>query len=225
MFVKICGTTNEEDALLSVAMGADALGFIFAPSPRQIQAGLVEDIVKRIPPEILTVGVFRNEPVDRVIEVVLKSGVRAVQLHGRETADDVRLIKSRLPLAVIKAFSAGSAEVRSADRYGADAVLLDAPSPGSGQVFDWRLAEGVPDRVRLMLAGGLDPDNVADAIEAVHPWGVDVASGVEATPGRKDPRKLREFIKRAKAAAPTIRQHRSDWQTAGSALYNWQDDS
>lgn len=218
MFVKICGTTSEEDALLAVAMGADALGFIFAPSPRQVQPGLVSDIVKRIPPEILTVGVFRNETVERIIDIVVKTGLRGVQLHGMETPAEISMIKSKLPLVVIKAFSAGSQEITKAAGYHADVVMLDAPSPGSGQVFDWRLADGVPDGVRLMLAGGLTPENVSEAIEAVHPWGVDVASGVEATPGHKDPRKLREFIKRAKQAEPEKRQR------SGQGPFDWQDE-
>lgn len=202
MFVKICGTTSEEDALLSVAMGADALGFIFAPSPRQITAGRVADIVKRLPPEVLTAGVFRNETQSRIVDLVIESGVRAVQLHGDESPQTVAALRDKLRMPVIKAFPAASKEMRNADRFGADIVLLDAPSPGSGQVFDWRLAEGVPDVARLMLAGGLDADNVAEAIDTVHPWGVDVVSGVEAKPGTKDPTKLREFIRNAKNAAP-----------------------
>ena len=218
MFVKICGTTTEEDALLAVAMGADAVGFILAPSKRQVTAETVADIVKRLPPEILSVAVFRNERADRVVEIALRTNVRGVQLHGEERPEDVALIRSKLPLVTIKVFPAGSAEVRRADAYGAHVTMLDAPSPGSGQVFDWRLAEGVPDGVRLLLAGGLDPGNVADAIEAVHPWGVDVATGVEAAPGRKDPRKLRAFVEAAKAASPP-RYHGS-----GPGPYDWQDE-
>jgi phosphoribosylanthranilate isomerase len=101
----------------------------------------------------------------------------------------------------IKAFPAGSQAVSRALDYGADLVMLDAPSPGSGQVFDWRLVDGVPAGARLMLAGGLNPDNVADAIAQSHAWGVDVVTGVESGPGRKDPVKLRSFIAAAKAAA------------------------
>jgi phosphoribosylanthranilate isomerase len=216
MFVKICGTTNEEDALLAVAMGADALGFVFAPSPRQVAAGHVADIVKRVPPEILTVGVFRNDTPERVIDIVIKTGIRGVQLHGNESPQTVAFIKSKLPLVVIKAFPAASKEIQRADKYGADVVLLDAPSPGSGQVFDWRLAEGVPDRVRLLLAGGLTPQNVAEAIEKVHPWGVDVVTGVERVPGHKDPLKLREFIQRAKDATP---EH--VYEQTGDGPYDW----
>ncbi len=218
MFVKICGNTTEEDALLAVAMGADAVGFIFAPSKRQVSPSAVADIVKRLPPEVLSVGVFRNEAPGRIIDIVMQTGVRGVQLHGFEKADVISELRSKLPLTLIKAFAAGDREIRRADRYGADIVMIDAPSPGSGQVFDWRLAEGIPDGVRLMLAGGLTPENVVEAIDAVHPWGVDVATGVEASPGRKDPRKLREFIKRAKETTPTA------YRGAGDGPYDWQQD-
>ncbi len=198
MFVKICGTTTEEDALLAVAMGADAVGFVFAPSPRRISAQAAADIVKRLPPEILTVGVFRDESPERVVEVVNGSGLKGAQLHGHETPDQTAFVRSRVPF-VIQAFPAGDPSVTRAGDYPADVVLLDAPSPGSGQVFDWQLAE-VPDGLRLVLAGGLTPSNVAEAIAQVHPWGVDVVSGVESSPGHKDPVKVRAFVAAAKAA-------------------------
>lgn len=202
MFVKICGITNEDDALFAVAMGADAVGFIFAPSPRQVAAQTVYDITRRLPPEVLTVGVFRDELPSRVIEVANKSGVKAVQLHGRETPDQANEVGASIRW-VIKVFGADSPLLPEADQYGTDLVMVDSPGGGSGKVFDWRLASDVPEGVRLILAGGLTPDNVADAIETVEPWGVDVASGVEASPGRKDPTKVRHFIANARAAAPT----------------------
>jgi phosphoribosylanthranilate isomerase len=202
MFVKICGITNEDDALFAVAMGADAVGFVFAPSPRQIAPQQAFDITRRLPPEVLTVGVFRDELPGRVIEIANKSGVKAVQLHGRETPEQVAEVAGSIRW-VIKAFASTSPHLSRADRYGTEFVLVDAPSPGSGKVFDWGLASEVPDSLRLILAGGLDPDNVADAIGAVEPWGVDVSSGVEAAPGRKDPTKVRRFIANARAAAPT----------------------
>jgi phosphoribosylanthranilate isomerase len=202
MFVKICGITNEDDALFAVAMGTDAVGFVFAPSTRQIAAQKAYDITRRLPPEILTVGVFRDELPGRVIEVAHKAGVKAVQLHGRETPEQTAEIAGSIRW-VIKAFAATSPQLAKADRYGTDLILVDAPSPGSGKVFDWGLADEAPDGLRLILAGGLDPDNVADAIAAVEPWGVDVSSGVESAPGRKDPTKVRRFIANARAAAPT----------------------
>ena len=219
MFVKICGTTTEEDALLAVAMGADAVGFIFAPSPRQVSPGRVRDIVRRLPPEVLTVGVFRNELPERVVEVVNASGLRGAQLHGRETPDQAHFVKERVPV-LFQAFVAGDPAIRNARDYSADAVLLDSPSPGSGEVFDWRLADGVPDGVRLLMAGGLDPDNVGEAIARVHPWGVDVVTGVESSPGHKDPVKVREFIASAKRAEPRqpapVNEGPYDWEEGGS---------
>lgn len=199
MFVKVCGTTSEEDALLAVAMGADAIGFIFAPSTRQVAPRLVSDIVRRLPPEILTVGVFRDQAPERVVEIVQKTGLKAAQLHGHETPEETLRVKERVRV-VFKAFAAGDPSVRQARAYGAAAVLVDNPRPGSGHVFDWSLAEDVPGGLRLVLAGGLGPDNVADAIATVHPWGVDACSGLESEPGRKDPRKLRAFIANAKEA-------------------------
>ena len=217
MFVKICGTTSEEDALLAVAMGADAVGFIFAPSPRQIAPGLAGDIAKRLPNEVLTVGVFRDQSPQRVVEIMEQTGLRAAQLHGRETPEQTTWVRRRVR-TVIKVFAAGDPTLPGAAEHGADILMLDAASPGSGQVFDWRLAEGVPAGQRLLLAGGLDPDNVADAIARVHPWGVDAVSGIESAPGKKDPRKLRAFIANAKAAA------RPEHQGEGTGPYDWQED-
>ncbi len=201
MFVKICGITNEDDALLAVAMGADAVGFVFAPSPRQIAAQVAFDIGRRLPPEILTVGVFRDELPARVVEVAHKAGVKAVQLHGRETAAQAIEIGKQIKW-VIKAFGADDENLPRADQYGTDLILLDAPNPGSGKVFDWSVAGDAPDSVRLILAGGLTPDNVGAAIQEVLPWGVDVSTGVEKEPGKKDPLAVMRFIENARAAAP-----------------------
>jgi phosphoribosylanthranilate isomerase len=217
MFVKICGTTNEEDALLAVAMGADAVGFVFAPSPRQIAPGVARDIAKRLPPEVLTVGVFRDEIPRRVVEIVNSSGLRGAQLHGHETADDATYVRERVPF-LIQAFPAGAEVLERADDYPADVFLIDSQTPGSGQVFDWRLAEGAPDGRRIVVAGGLTPDNVADAVEATRPWGVDVASGVESEPGRKDARKVKAFIERAHAAAPP------EYRGEAEFPYDWLED-
>lgn len=217
MFVKVCGTTSEEDALLAVAMGADAVGFIFAPSPRQVSVGLVRDIVSRLPREVVTVGVFRDEAPDQVVKVVNGIGLHAAQLHGRETPAQVRSVVERVSL-VINAFPAGSSAISRAAEYGAQIVMLDAPSPGSGQVFDWSLCDGVPPGSRLLLAGGLDPGNVADAIGQAKPWGVDVCTGVESAPGRKDAVKLRAFVAAARAAAP---EEEAD---TGEGPFDWADD-
>lgn len=221
MFVKICGITREDDALLAVAMGADAVGFVFAPSKRQIAPSIARDIIKRLPPEILTVGVFRDEAPARVVDIVNTAGLRAAQLHGHESAESTRLIRSRVSV-VIKAFSAADHALDRAADFGADVILLDSPRPGSGQVFDWTLAERRAAKHRLILAGGLTAENVAGAIGQVGPWGVDVASGVEADrgePGQKDARKVKAFIDAAKAAVPA--QH-----LAGQRVepYDWMDD-
>lgn len=197
VFVKICGITNESDALMAVAMGADAIGFVFAPSPRQVAVPQVRDIVRRVPPEVLTVGVFRDEAPQRVVDLVNSTGLRAAQLHGHESPDEAAYVRRRVGY-VIKAFAAGDPALGRAVDYPVDAVLVDSSTPGSGETFDWSLADSVPRSVRLILAGGLDADNVADAIERVGPWGVDVASGVEFAPGHKDVRRTRWFIREAK---------------------------
>ena len=201
MFVKICGVTTEEDALLAVAMGADAVGFVFAPSTRQVAVDHARDIARRLPAEGLTVGVFRDELPQRVVEIVHRAGLRVAQLHGQESKEDTAWVRERVGF-VIKAFPAGSPALEAARSYRADVVLIDSHAPGSGEVFDWSLAEGAPIGRRFILAGGLTPENVAEAIEKVAPWGVDVSTGVESSPGHKDPVKVRDFIRNAKSAEP-----------------------
>ena len=196
MFVKICGITNEDDALLAVAMGADAVGFVFAPSTRQVSAQVVYDITRRLPPEI-----FKDELPDRIFDIVSKSGVKAVQLHGHEPVSTVAALADNVRW-IIKAVAAGSREARIANQFGTDLILVDAPEAGSGRVFDWSLTDQIPSGIRLILAGGLTPENVAEAVNYVNPWGVDVSSGVESAPGKKDAIKLRRFIANARAAAP-----------------------
>jgi phosphoribosylanthranilate isomerase len=200
MFIKICGITNEQDALLAVALGADALGFVFAPSPRQIAPGLARDIVKRLPPEIMTVGVFRNEHPSRVIEIVNEARLQGAQLHGHESIAITAEVAAQVRF-VIKAVVAGSADASNADLFSSDAVLVDGLNPGSGATYDWNLLSQLPDSVHVILSGGLTADNVASGIEQVRPWGVDVSSGVEKSPGLKDAVKLRHFISNARDAA------------------------
>lgn len=220
MFVKICGITREEDALLAVAMGADAVGFIFAPSKRQVSANLVRDITKRLPSDVLTVGVFRDEAPQRVVDIAQIAGLRAVQLQGHETPDTARWIHTRIPY-LIQAFAAGDPNLDRADEYGANAIHIDSATPGGGEVFDWSLAEGAPAGRKVIIAGGLTPENVGDAIETIDPWGVDVATGVESLTGdagHKDPRKVRMFIANARAAAP------KRYISARNAPYDWLED-
>ena len=219
MFVKICGITSEADALLAVAQGADAVGFIFAPSKRQIASAIARDIARRLPPEVLTVGVFRNEAPARVVEICHFAGLDAAQLSGHETIEDTRFVRAKVGF-VIKGFPAGDPALEHFDDFGADVAMLDSPVPGSGEVFDWSLAEGAPANRRLLLAGGLTPDNVAEAIARVRPWGVDVATGVESAPGRKDPLKVSRFVANAKNAAVLSTPH-----AAGRpAPFDWQQD-
>lgn len=219
MFVKVCGITNEEDALLAVAMGADAIGFVFAPSSRQVATETVRDITKRLPHGIVTVGVFRDEHPDIVVKTVLAAGLHGAQLHGREPFSEVASVRSRLPF-VIQAFPAGDDTLRHAAKSTADVVMVDSPTPGSGSVFDWSLAEGTPDGVRLLLAGGLDAGNVAAAVANVRPWGVDASTGLESAPGRKDPTKVRLFIEAAKRAGDELES--GGWSPAADPPYNWE---
>lgn len=196
MIVKICGITNEEDALLSVAMGATALGFVFAPSKRQITVGRAADIVKRLPPGILTIGVFRNHDPRTVSRVVREAGLRGAQLHGRETIAEVDEVTGDIGW-VMKAVVAGSREAEQCDRYRTDLILIDSDSPGSGQTYDWSLVDSMPRGPRYVISGGLNADNVAQAISMLRPFGVDVSSGVEREPGRKDATKVRKFVQNA----------------------------
>jgi phosphoribosylanthranilate isomerase len=223
LFIKICGITSEADALLSISLGADAVGFIFAPSLRQVSVQLAGDIAKRLPPEILTVGVFRDEAPQRVVEAVHVSGLGAAQLHGHESAQETQWIRARLPV-VIKAFPAGDRTIARFAEFGADYLLVDGDNPGSGNVFDWRLAEGVADPHRLIVSGGLRPDNVAQAVAHLRPAGVDVDSGVEAAPGRKDPLLLRSFIANARAAETAAETRDLPDEDAGDdEPYDWRD--
>ncbi|MEM9036752.1 MAG: phosphoribosylanthranilate isomerase [Actinomycetota bacterium] len=216
MFVKICGITSEEDALFATAMGADAVGFIFAPSTRQVSPQQVRDIARRLPPEVLTVGVFRNELPARVIDIVHAARIRVAQLHGHESMEQVRQVAQSVP-AVIKAFAAGTPELTRSREYPVDAILVEGASPGSGEVFDWRILDGVDRGHPLLLAGGLHPDNVAEAIRVVRPWGVDVSTGVEKRPGVKDPLKVRAFIRAARAAAEEL----DEPELVGERPFDW----
>ncbi len=227
MFVKICGITSEEDALLAVAVGADAVGFIFAPSKRQVNAVRVADIVKRLPGEVLTVGVFKNESTSRIREIVNQTGLTAVQLHGSETPAMVQEVKEDVR-TVFKVVAPGSEAFERSEEFGADAIMVDSPGGGTGQVFDWRLAEDAPAGVKLIMAGGLDPTNVADAIAKVNPWGVDVASGVEKAPGVKDPVLVRQFVQAARGGniePPVVAAPTEPVGGFGPEPYDWREDT
>ncbi len=191
--------TNAEDALLAAGLGADAVGFVFAPSPRQVTPGRVRSIVERLPASTLSVGVFRNEARERVVDITNRTGIRVVQLHGNESPEETQWIAERVP-SVIRAVPAGSRAMLEHEAFGKVRFLIDAASPGSGETFDWEILRHNPIDRDYILAGGLNPDNVLDAIETVRPWGVDVASGVEKRPGIKDATKLNQFIANARSA-------------------------
>ena len=174
---------------------------MLAPSPRQLAAAKVADIVKRLPSDTVSIGVFRDEAPQRVVDIVNHAGLTGAQLHGHETPASTQYVRERVGL-VIKAFPAGSPRLKEAAEFGSDLVLVDAPTPGSGRLVDFSVLEGLSDTSNLILAGGLTPENVTEAIHRVVPFGVDVATGVESSPGVKDPRKVAAFIAAARAAAP-----------------------
>lgn len=211
--VKICGLTNLEDAQVAVEAGADLLGFIFyEPSPRYVAPETVRAIVARLsasspaPPETrpIFVGVFVNEAVDRVQQIMDYCRLDAVQLHGEESPADVARFEGSAYKA-LRPKSRAEADLLvkkftplPVTSYQSPSFLLDAYHPtrygGTGQVADWSMAADIARRHSIMLAGSLTPANVAAAIRAVKPWGVDVSSGVEAEKGKKDHKKVRAFI-------------------------------
>lgn len=201
MFVKICGLTTPEDAVAAAEAGADALGLNFTHSRRHVTIEQAQEIVAALPAGVLTVGVFRDHLAREVIDIIEQTGIAAAQLHGSETVETSRRVHEAVPV-LIRAMAAGDPQLAEIDAHGADVVLLDAPTPGGGVPFDWTLVGDLTARHRVLLAGGLRPENVAEAIAAVRPWGVDVASGVEASPGRKDPDAVRRFVTAARAAEP-----------------------
>ncbi len=199
--VKICGITRLEDALAAVRLGADALGFNFWPSSkRYLPPEQARAIVRRLPPLVTAVGVFVDPTRDEVLRAVAASGVVMAQLHGDESPE----LCLSLPVPVLKAIRIADARSLAAlASYDVRGFVLDAPSPGyggSGRTFDWSLVAEVAREMPIVLAGGLTPENVAEAVRAVHPWAVDVASGVESAPGVKDLEKMRRFVERAKEA-------------------------
>ena len=202
--VKICGITRPEDAQLAVELGAAALGFNFyAPSPRYIEPGAARHIVLKLPPFVTSVGVFADETdLVQVLERAGMAGVGCVQLHGQSHSvlDDARQV---LPVIVAVGVS-GAFSPQSLSGMRASAFLLDASHPdlhgGTGTTFDWGIAKEVKRYGTIILAGGLTPENVGQAIRKVRPYAVDVASGVESAPGIKDPAKLRAFFKAVKQA-------------------------
>ena len=199
--IKICGITNEADAAAAVRAGADALGFIFyTGSPRYVAPERAAEIVAGLPPFVVPVGVFVNAAAGDVDGICEAAGIQVVQLHGDEPPGFCEALNR----PVIKAFRVRDASWKSdAAAYPVGAVLLDTFAEdrygGTGTTFDWRFVEDSPHRV--ILSGGLNPDNVAEAVRSVRPYGVDTGSGVEREPGRKDHGKIRAFIEAARRTA------------------------
>jgi phosphoribosylanthranilate isomerase len=188
VFVKICGITRAEDAAAAVTEGANALGFIFWPkSPRYIEPALAKKIVNIMLAPVEAIGVFVNQPPDEVNRIADEVGLDFVQLHGEETADYIGKMRRR----VVKAIAVGHEPVPPMSNWPADVrILLDVHNPvrrgGTGAVIDWVVANEIATYRNIILAGGLTPENVGDAIQRVQPWGIDVSSGVESSPGIKD---------------------------------------
>ncbi len=204
--VKICGITRLEDAVAAVDAGADALGFIFhRKSPRYIRPEDAGAIASALPPFVSTVGVFVDAGQDEVSATIRAAGLDVVQLHGDEDTSYCSMFPR-----VIKALRVKGPEVieRLSEYSCVSAFLLDTYHPdahgGTGEVFDWDIAAKAVATHRIILAGGLTPDNIAEAVQKVRPYAVDVSSGVEAAPGYKDHAKVREFIKRAKGVTGPI---------------------
>jgi phosphoribosylanthranilate isomerase len=205
-WVKICATTNLDDALLAVEAGADAIGFVLGPSKRRVSPETVAAIVHKLPPQIEKIGVFLNETPDRVVEIVKQTGLTGVQLHGNETPSVAQQVANQTSAKIVKGIHAGPALMNDLTSWSAEtdvtALLLDSGNGqsggGTGKTFDWQAAADALGRLsssaRLIVAGGLNPSNVSAAIDRFHPWGVDVASGVELEPGKKDPQKVKAFV-------------------------------
>jgi phosphoribosylanthranilate isomerase len=205
--VKICGITNLEDAQIAIDSGADAIGFNFyRGSKRFVDERDAAVIIQRIQGAITTVGVFVNHSIAEILETQSIAKFDVIQLHGDETQRFVNELRSETNSKIIKAFRVSAEfDVESVDRYNVDAVLLDSFSTmeygGTGNTLDWNIAAKAAARFSdVYLAGGLTPDNVALAIRKVKPSSVDVASGVESSPGKKDPIKVATFMKSAKEA-------------------------
>ncbi|HUD55694.1 MAG TPA: phosphoribosylanthranilate isomerase [Terracidiphilus sp.] len=218
VWIKICGNTSLADARLAVDAGADAAGFVFAPSPRQVTVAEAASIISHLPATVEKIGVFVDASLAEIYSSVRTSGLTGVQLHFDAASEMPAKLRERLGPALrilrVLHYEPGPAkqlQAKLAEYAGnpdIDAVLVDsrtaAAAGGTGVVFDWAKARKTifssAGRMKLIAAGGLNPANVEEAIKVLEPWGVDVVSGVEAAPGRKDPDKVREFVKWARAA-------------------------
>lgn len=204
--IKICGITNLEDAVAAVAIGVDALGFNFyKPSPRYITPQNAREIIEQLPQSVLKVGVFVNESSEHVRSIANEAGITALQLHGDESPDYCHDLAD---LDVIKALAVGhDFDTKVIQHYRVNAIMLDTRHNklrgGTGQTFDWSIAQEVSKTVpKLYLAGGLSPENVANAIESVKPYAVDACSALEDIPGKKNEERMRAFVAAVRSVKP-----------------------
>lgn len=193
--LKICGITNKEDAIMISNLGADAIGFVFAKSKRKVTPERAKEIIEILPPFITTVGIFMDTTLNEVNEISEFTSIDVIQLHGNETPQYCNKVKKK----VIKGIAITATDTRETllskmKNYSVSAFILD-PGRGSGKAFDWNIAKGI--EKNIIIAGGLTPDNVKQVISDLHPYGVDVSTGVEKAYGKKDRKKVEKFIKEA----------------------------
>lgn len=195
--IKICGIINKEDALWAINLGVDALGFVFADSPRKVSPRIAQEIIEFLPPFISSVGVFVNEDREKVKEIARNCNLTTLQFHGEESPSYCQGFRKK----VVKAFRIKDESIlKKISQYKVDAYLLDTYSPegygGTGKTFNWDIARKIKELgIPVVLSGGLNPANVKEAINKVRPYAVDVSSGVEKEKGKKDPEKLKNFVK------------------------------
>ncbi len=198
-FIKICGVTTVQDARAIADLGASSVGLILSDSKRRVSIETASTIADEIRGSTLSTGVVRNETSEFVVRAVAGSRVDAVQVHGALSDGLLRELR-QLPVLIIKALSVTDVEFFDFEETSVDAVLIDGPSPGSGELHSWQAMEARDFRVPVITAGGLTADNVAEVISSLRPWGVDVATGVETSPGVKDLTRVSNFIRAARHA-------------------------
>ncbi|HET7479954.1 MAG TPA: phosphoribosylanthranilate isomerase [Rubrobacteraceae bacterium] len=203
VLVKVCGITNPEDARVAADAGADAIGIVFAPSPRRVSVEDARKVAGTLPDDVLKVGVFVDAAPEELLRVAGEVGLDYAQLHGDEGPEDVTHLRKN-GLKIIKALRVrDAASLEALEEYGADLYLLDAYSEkargGTGERFDWRLAKTLRARDNIVVSGGLNPENVREAIEFFEPYGVDASSSLEDRPGVKNGERVRRFVSAAKS--------------------------
>ena len=199
---KVCGITNPKDGAFAAESGADAIGLVFAESPRKVSVEEAQEIVAALPEGVLKVGVFVNEEPEEVLRIVREVGLDYAQLHGDETPETVTVLREG-GVKVMKALRVrDEGSLAALEGYGADLVMLDAWSKkaqgGTGERFDWTLAKSLKGRGNIVVSGGLNPENVREAISFFEPYGVDASSSLEEAPGKKNEERVRRFVSAAK---------------------------